>query len=191
MFDINEFKSNIDNRGGFQPNNKFRLLFNAPKLLQAQQTVAEEMRFWMPKVPIPGVKLKIHAVYRYGYGLIENKPVAPIFTTMVILVNADAEGKNWKFFKDWISVICDFNLSSGMTPGNKTYDIPYKSDYVVDMNMVTYDNVGKEIQNIVYREAYPSMIPDIDHAWVIKNSITTFPVEITYLDWYTDRTNVQ
>jgi hypothetical protein len=190
MFDINAFKSNVNARGGFQPSNKFRVLFNAPRLMQTQQSVAREMRFWMPKAPIPGVKLKLHSVYRYGYGLIETKPIAPIFTSVVFMINADAEGKNWKFFKDWVSVICDFNLRTGMTTGNMTYEIPYKADYVVDMSMVTYDNDGREIQSIVYREAYPSMIPDINHSWSNKNLFTSFPVEITFVDWYTERPNV-
>lgn len=194
MFNLDQFRAFVYERGGYQPQNRVEVLFNAPNIMRKLDTFdgvssrkyASEMRFWIAQVPTPGVTLKLHPVLRYGYGIVERKPVAPEFTGMSLLINSDAEGENWNFFKKWISLISPFNLSKGMTSSSDVYDVPYKADYVVDMIVTTYTLDNQEVHKIIYRDVFPVSLPPIEHAWANKDKIVQFPVGFSFIDWYTD-----
>lgn len=193
MFNIDIFRANVNARGGYQPANKHQVIFNSPIGLvdQDSQEVSKEMSFWIKTAPIPGVKLKMHPTYRYGYGVLENKPVSPVFSFIELVVNSDAEGKNLAFFNNWMSLICPFDMSKGMSMDSGNYDVAYKDTYAVQMTIVTYNNSGKEVQRTVLREAHPVSVPDIYHDWGRKDAFIQFPVEICFMDWYSEPINVQ
>lgn len=194
MFNIDEFREIASARGGHQFHNKFDVLIPCPAGLLATNTQsnidAQELKFWVSNAPVPGVSMKLHPVLRYGYGVVENKPMAPVFSTIALNVMADAEGINWRFFKEWLNFISSFDLSNGMSSTGTTWEIPYKAEYAVDMRVRTYDLHSNVIQSIIYRDAFPFTLPNIDFDWGSKDKVVTFPVHFSFFDWY-EETDVQ
>lgn len=207
-FNIQNFLSQVTRRG-LMRNNKFEIEIPIPSSLRGSQYASEisdtanNLKFWCDSGSLPGVELAAHEVRRYGYGPLERMPFAAAFSGsgMPMKVIADGNMSNWFFFQQWMNTIVNFDGREGMNrqtgrigPNPMTnapekfmhaYEISYKRDYVVDVNVNLYDDTGFRAMQITLRNAYPAFLQDIPLNWEDRNSIANFGVVFNFIDWYT------
>jgi len=191
-FNIEEFRSRIATRG-IQKNNKFLVTFNAPLTVKNfsqsfdANNIDRQLRFWTDSASIPGVMLATRQLLRYGYGAMEKKPVSPVFNDISFSIMNDGTTLNLIFFQEWIQYIVQYNASKSMgdtNDGNGVWEIEYKNNYMTDMNVMMFNDSGKQILNIVLREAYPIHVADIPLNWADNSNVQRVPVTFTFMDWY-------
>lgn len=197
-FDINAFQAQIAAHG-IQRTNKFlvripmpRGMLNTP-LFDQHEPTQRNLEFWLCAAPYPGIGLNTHAVMRYGYGAIERKPSSPIFVDSQLMLIADAEGHNRRFFHDWVKMTVNYDMKGGINPqtpvgtvgGNPMapFELSYKREYAVDVNILTFDDAGKQNDSIILQEAYPTLTGEVSLTWG-ENQVMYFPVTMTHMNWY-------
>jgi hypothetical protein len=103
---------------------------------------------------------------------------------------SDGRAAIWTFFQQWIRLIYNYDLSSGLIKPNgvstnmSAMDLSYKSDYAVDVELFVFSETGQQLISVILREAYPLALGDIQLNWGDTNSIAKLPVSFTFFDWY-------
>lgn len=185
-FNINEFKSQITS--GFQRNNKFFVRFIAPPVMRTPSLIntVNKMEFWCDGARIPGVAMGVHPVLRYGYGAMERKPFAPLFTEITMTFLQDGAGDIWTLFYEWMRQINNFDFSRSIARSNinsGVYELNYKDDYATPIEITTFNEGGEISNRIIMREAYPIYMGEVGYNWADPN-ITRLPITFTSADWY-------
>lgn len=195
-FNVEKFKSTTL-KSGFLRENKFEMRFTLPPALlnnpnnvgggNLRQT-AEELSLWCEATTLPGVQLSTTEVRRYGYGVFEKKPYNATFTELSVVLFGDADGKNWKLFRDWINYIfnADVNNQRGGQAANNLFQVNYKkgpTGYATNVDIIVYDDVGKPKITVQLNEAYPVFMGPINLNWGSTNQIMRIPITLTFYTW--------
>lgn len=203
-FNIANFSAVLSEKG-VQKTNKFLVRFSIPfgaASISSTLNTARTLEFWCDSVTLPGFMIQAFPVLRYGYGTVEKKPNQPTFNDVSLSVIGDGKGDNWGFFASWLNFILSFDASNAYnSTGTETVtrgDIPnasmqlaelsYKYEYASDISILTFNDSGSVIHNLVLREAFPIMLGDTQLNWADNNNITRFNVVLTYNDWYLTKT---
>lgn len=198
MFNINNFKSNINDYGTLRSahvavyiffDNRFG--FSVPNSSFAG--MLQDLHFMGEATNIPGVSLATTEIRRHGYGVIEKKPYVPIFTDINVVFRSDKKGELYYFFQTWMKMIVNFdgrasiNSVTGVLPGQSLYEVAYKENYSATIAIYVMDNQGNEPLQIMLTEAYPIFLGEIPLAWQATNDYVKIPVRFTFKDWYLER----
>jgi hypothetical protein len=192
-FNLNRFKAHVEANGILQ-NSKFMVRIPMPNGLEdslASQDFTETARYleyWCEATTLPGLGLNYHEVRRYGYGGIEQRPHAPQFQNLQLQFFSDAEGAIWTFFYNWTKLILNHDLSKGINNRNdigaSVYELAYKHEYAVDIEITLFNQVGDPVIITVIREAFPIDMPHLPLAWADTNTLQTLPITFSFFDWY-------
>lgn len=193
-FNVNDFRAEI-NRKGLLKNNKFFVRMYIPQGMRntGLSSTARFLEFWCESSNIPGVSLSTTEVRRYGYGNVEKKPYVSMNNDITMSFLGDSQGVIWSYFQQWMRLIVNYDMrkgingETGILSGQKPFELAYKDDYVVDIHLSVFDDLGKEAIHVVLREAYPIFIGDIQLNWGDTNSIMRIPVTFTVYDWYNEK----
>jgi len=186
---IDNFSAQIDGIQGQGPQttNRFQLVIPTPKgLLDKGFSTTNELRFWCRSTTMPDIAVALHPVVRYGYGLIENKPSFTKFKDFSVIVMSDSEGMNLRFFHEWLTLINNPYFTEGINTPSDQWEVAYKEDYSVDMNLITYDKSNTPIHNIRYVETFPYIVQPIQLDWGDTNKIMEFSVGFSFMSWSHD-----
>jgi len=191
-FNINTFRAAIQGDQIARPN-LFLVEFNVPPGLVGQGlslATAKVLEYWCEVAAIPDAGFNTYQSPRYGYGNFETRPTINIFGQMSIDVFFDESVQNWKFFSDWMNLICNRNGSQGPVGvaginGALQNELEYRDQYVADVGIYTFDALGQTMQHIILRDAFPVSLGSIRLAWAETNSIMRLPITLSYNDWYT------
>lgn len=207
-FNIDEFKSRLTT--GLLRNNKFVLqLDQLPHGMQGTKYASlypYDLRFYCESVDIPGSILQTNNIKRYGYGPLEKKPYMPAFADCQVVFRSDQEGKVFNFIRQWQALAVNYQMRSSnagqqnaindqngysnpkkglggqaqrlLTP----YELGYKRQYAVGVQIFMYSEDGKSESGIVLREAYPVVIADMPLAWAQTKSYAQLPVAFSFVD---------
>lgn len=63
-------------------------------------------------------------------------------------------------------------------------ELSYKYEYAIDLNILTFNDSGSVIHNVMLRESYPIMLGDLQLNWGDNNNVSRFNLVFTYQDWY-------
>jgi len=201
-FNPEDFQSNLLNRGYVKPN-KFLAFIPLPPGLQQAQIYGENVRdvqFFCEGSNLPGVMLGTYDAHRYSYGAREKRPVTPVVQDSAFTFFADAGGGAsssgnptigtfYDFFTNWIRLISNFDMSRGMaTTGTnainpKPYNLAYKIDYAVNMEVYVFDDTGQPAYAVTLRDAFPLMVQDTRLNWG-ESGIMRIQTIMTYTDWF-------
>ena len=199
-FDIQDFSSQLNAGNGVLRNNKYLVTIPQAQALvgttQGQQ--ASLLQFWADSASIPAAALATADIRRYGYGAVEKKPFAPLFTDVNLTFICDGNAETWNFFYNWISLVCNFRWATtqsgdagggiqdvtGVIPNQHPYELAYKTDYIADAHIQVYDPTGQLQMEIVLREAYPIFLGDLPLNWASTDAYIKIPVTLTFFDWY-------
>ena len=178
VFNINEFKSNLDVNGGLLKNNRFAVLVAKPAILPATYSDLNALRFYAETASIPGMALQSAEQRREGIGNLEKTPWGAAFTDFTVSFRIDQKTKVWNFFQVWMNKIYDFNMSMEGRP-RTYYEMAYKDDYVSFMSVFVYNEIdrGKEpVVTIDFHDAFPISISDMQMNWggadIMKLNVT-------------------
>ena len=191
-FNINNFLSNI-NTNGVMRNNKFLVRIPTPNGFSGQSILNETGKYlelWCESANLPSAMLGTQSIRRYGYGHEEKRPTTIQMSDMSLTFISDGRAAIWAFFQQWIRLIYNYDLSSGLLKNNgvstnmSAMDLSYKSDYAVDIELFVFSETGQQLLSVMLREAYPHTLGDIQLNWADTNNIAKIPVSFTFFDWY-------
>jgi hypothetical protein len=199
-FEIPEFMANLNAQGGVLRNNKFLCIIPmSPGQAGITQAEMTTMQFFCEAANIPAAALATADIRRYGYGPMEKKPYAPLFTDVNLSFICDAKATTWNFFYKWINFINNFRFvpdqkgdsGGGLTqPTNKSkalpYELQYKDAYVSPVSLFVLDQTAPQTPNIgiVLRDAYPTFLGELPLNWGSKDDYIKVPVTLTFIDWF-------
>lgn len=193
-FNINEFKSNIEDYG-YLKTNQFEVLVTPPKILFSRNlnmlgtptSVGEVLyntRYRIEQVRAPGISLMSSDIARYGVGTTQKFPFNAQYQDITFSILVDGYGDAWQFWYNWIKAIFEFNGTESSFYGQgtslPTYTADYKINYSTVMQIVVYDPFGNTIQRINLYDAFPSSLRDIQLAWNDTNDLMRLAVSITF-----------
>lgn len=197
-FNINDFKSAVQNHGGLARNNKYRVMIPIPVVLLSSQdsekttATVRDIEYFADSARAPGIAMSVHPALRYGYGSVERKPFSPLFTDITFTFLCDGKGDIRRYFTRWMKGINNFDLREGITTekfGNQgTYELSYKQEYMVDLSVESYNDAGEVTNKVILREAYPIFVGELGYNWVDPN-FSRLPVTFTMIDWYEEEVN--
>jgi len=215
---MNQFRSYVYDYEGFQKLSKFTLRFQVPQCLQngwtprvnlplpksrvqgapprgipARKSISETTRgleFFCQAADLPGVGMATRPIVRYGYGVVEKKPMCPLFNDMTAIFLADANHVNLKFFHEWIGCIVNYDFSSTiLSQRNPTgiptnlYEVAYTDEYKVEAQFSAWDEAGNETYRMIFRDIFPSAIPESKFS-AEHGQLMQIIVMFCYTDWY-------
>lgn len=178
VFNINEFKSNIDVNGGLLKNNRFAVLLTKPNVIPPTYTDLTALRFYAESASIPGMALQSAELRREGIGNLEKTPWGAAFTDLNVSFRIDQKTKVWNFFQVWMNSIYDYNMDVEGRP--RTYfELAYKDNYVTHLTIFVYNEIDsgkKEVIAIDFIDAFPISISDMQMNWgnadIMKLNVT-------------------
>lgn len=197
-FNIEDFKSTLSKRHGVMRNNRFLVTVRVPNIfLDGEQEEEEDFGLFRDfevycyGVNLPGFQLITHDVKRWTYGMTEKRPFAPNVGPLNLKFYCDNEGKYWRFFQRWLSLVMNHNLEKsinhsalGESVNGLPYELNYKEEYASDVTIRAFDERGNVINRVVCREAFPQQVLDVDYDWGNTNDFARMNVTMPYLDWY-------
>lgn len=191
-FNISDFKAFRDSRSVLRTHD-YLMEIPIPTGLRGSATdqgalveANHSIEFSCESVNFPLTGIYTHGVQRYSYGAIETKPLLPKFGPLQCMFVSDSEAHLYKFFHEWIKTAVNYEFrETQYTNGVATaYEINYKLEYAVDMNLYMYDPHGTLVRHIGFREAYPTDVGDVQLSWGRLNEIVKIPVAFTFFDWH-------
>jgi hypothetical protein len=194
-FNINEFKSNIEDFG-YLKTNQFEVLVTPPPILFGRNLnilgtpfevgrVLYNSRFRIEQVKAPGISLMSSDISRYGIGPTQKQPFNAQYQDTSFSILVDGYGEAWQFWYNWIRTIFEFNGKEsalfGLDGANRfpSYTAEYKENYATTMQIVIYDNFGNAIQRINLYDAFPSSLREVQFTWG-QGDLLRIAVTITY-----------
>lgn len=193
-FNIRDFTSHI-NANGLMRTNKFLVRMPYPIGFDGIPGLTEASRYielWCESASIPGVSIRVTDSRRHGYGPTEKFGSVAEFANVQMTFMSDKNGKMHNFFHTWTKLISnhdarlnDYTRVSGIK-GQRPYEISYKNDYVSDIEILVFDDNGKERMKVFLRDAFPTAVGDIQLNWNDTNDFARIPVSFTFTDFYVE-----
>lgn len=199
-FDIDAFKAQMSHTGTIKTN-KFEVSMNLPEVFDGDEKYAfysgliQGQIMYCDRASIPGLFLQTMKFRRYGYGVLETKPITPTFNDVQLSFISDSGGDNWRFFHKWINKISNSDTSSGIWNGTTErstnrplfpYELGWYDEFVTPIAVSWYNEAGLEVKRIVLNNAYPTAISDIKLDWGDGGDVARFIVNFAILDWFSD-----
>lgn len=197
MFNIEEFRS-YNNLAGNLKTHDFNvripipsgLLDSRPELPTIKTTV-RTFEFSCESTNFPMTGLETYMIRRYGYGVMQRNPVFPTFGPLQCSFICDKNANVHRYFQEWMAIICNYiNIDGINQPTTQVSNIPlgvyelsYRDEYVVDLNLNQFDQTGNNIRSVIFKEAYPIAVGDVNLAWKDQNNLIKIPVVFTYTNW--------
>jgi hypothetical protein len=186
-FSVNEIKSAVNSVGGLAKSSKFMAYFRkSPKEL-TNLNQARILSFMCESASIPGIAYQTDDIRSSGYGNIEKRPYATIYQDATLNFFCDNDGIVINFMHKWLQTVFNFNdrispdaVSNTGLPNN-TFEYP--SEYYGIIELIQYDDTGKQIFGVSLHEAYPINIGEITVDWNNQDTLTKIPVTFTYTYW--------
>lgn len=201
-FNIDNFRSNLS-WGRYQKSTDFTMLIDGlpsglTNIAKSNPRFNETMRdlvFRIEMTSLPGVSMATQEIRRQGIGPIEMKPYSPIFAPHDITVIGDGDGWVHEFFQTWLNLVINFDSGNSKTGTSQInsrqtwYEVSYKDSYKTNLTFVSYNTVGDEIIKVHLLEAYPIFLAPVEMSWSGVNNLVRFPVSLSYVDWYAERSS--
>jgi hypothetical protein len=190
-FNIADFRASINSRGIARPSKFLVRIFAAPGMVGDFDAVVRDMEMWAEATELPVFGLHTGDHPRYGYGPDEKRVVRPIYQDVKLRIISDEHMANWRFFKTWLNLIVESDMSGGIAGGGGAampYEINYKDQYLTGVNIQTFDEFGNLRASVVLRDAFPVALEAIELAWANGEEYMRVPVTIAFTDWYEEPT---
>lgn len=196
-FNINSFKQNISDYG-YLYTNAFEVFIATPQTIfnslvgetgtqVPTQRIAQNLKFRIDQVRIPGSSLMTTDINRYGLGATQKMPINSQFQEVSFSMIADEYGEIWNYWYQWIRAVNDANGTENKLP---TYKVEYKDQYSTVMQIVMYDHYGNAINKVNLFEAFPTSIREIPMSWG-DNQLVKLNIGIAYTNYTLEGSNIE
>lgn len=198
-FDINSFKSELNQNGYIKPHD-YNLLIYLPPIMAGStlfgstgvsasaSSVVPLLSMRVNECRSPLLTLVSSDVSRYGIGPTQKMPHNAQFQDMWISIICDKYGTIWNFWHTWLNSIFSFspiyNAQTG-TPYNSvaSYTTEYKSNYSSNMLLNIYDQMAGTILEFNMSMAFPIQMREVALSWNSQNEIVLLNIDLTYKDY--------
>jgi hypothetical protein len=186
-FNISDFRSSMNNAGVLR-SHSYMIMINPPPSLSEYDTAQLTLR--CDSVNMPGINFMTQdGIYRYGYGPAEVMPYNVMFTPLTMSLMVDRAASQYTFFNLWMNSIFNMNMQGGILPelpseSASPYEVSYKGDYAVTMNMFVYNETADKVIELTFQEAYPLLMQDTPLAWGEQQNIIRLQISMAYKTFY-------
>jgi len=181
-FNINEFKTDIQDRG-YIKTNLFEVLV-APRPNNNDPNFTRHMAHRIEAVRAPGIQFMNADINRYGVGPSQKQPFNAQFNDISFTILCDNYGDIWQYWHDWLNAIYQFTPvatpGSGSVNSQANYNVGYKDTYSTTISIVIYDVGGSVVKRIDMYQAFPTSIREIPLNWEDNNNLLKLGVSVTY-----------
>jgi len=209
MFNVSQFKENIK-KEGYLLNSKFRVIISPPKALagvitlmngasvNANQITDNLLPYRAVAVKTPAVTIETDQVNRYGVGPRQAMPINANYSEgMSITFIGDRQGQIWSFWYLWINSVFGFaGIDNGNSGGSTTvmntkpsYQVEYKENIAVSINVEIFDEQGKLVQRINMYDAFPTSMNENEMSWD-DNTLSRITVNLACKEYTIERINI-
>lgn len=206
-FNINTFRSIVAPTDVLRKN-RFRVRFNMPMGLlndfkgdfQYNVQNVREVEYWADGTSIPTQGLAKGQSYRYGYGVAEQRPFSKTYTECNISFIVDSYAEKWKFFDRWMNMVFNSDMAEGINERTEAasmgffgergvsayepYQLAYKDEYITDVRVEVFNQLGDIVLVTVLRDAFPSGMAAMDFNWKDNNSAQNLHVQFSFTDMF-------
>jgi hypothetical protein len=184
-FSISDFRSSM-NSAGVLRSHSYMIMINPPPSLSEYDTAQLTLR--CDSVNMPGINFMTQdGIYRYGYGPAEVMPYNVMFTPVTMSLMVDRAASQYTFFNLWMNSIFDMNMQGGIlgrSADSSPYEVAYKEDYAVTMNMFVFNETADKVIELTFQEAYPLLMQDTPLAWGEQQNIIRLQISMAYKTFY-------
>ena len=169
MFNVNEFKAELNKQNGLAQPNKFRMLITGGVLKNSR---ARALALLINRASIPGRGLATNEIRTHGP--IRKMPYNSTYKDLQISVYCTNDGLFPRdLFMDWQNAIVD----------TTTGQVNYYEQYVSDIELETFDEEGNINFSCKFIDAYPVIVDEMSLDWGATNTYQNLNVTFTYRKW--------
>ena len=169
-FDINRFKSEINNQGSLAQPNKFRMIISGNVL---GSSAARALAFLINQTIIPGRNLTTNEIRTHGP--IRKAPYVSLYDDLQVSIYCTNNNLFPRdLFEEWQSSI--INTHTG--------NVSYYDQYVSDILLEQYNDRGDVIYAIKFIDAYPVLIAPLTLDLSATGAFHNLQVTFTYRKWH-------
>lgn len=190
MFNINEFKSRLDDFGGPSRTGLFVAEFYGSNP-DGSRINDESLRFFCKSITMPGINFSVMDYSPRNFGMPESVPVGFGATALNALFIMDSDHQIMTFFHEWAQNVGNYNALDGFYQGNPrsnnqlAYEFNYKEDYALSMIIRHFstgpDSIGyMNSYECVLNGVYPTEISPVNLSWETASDPATLSVNLTY-----------
>lgn len=176
-FSINDIRSAINSYGGVARSNRFEVNITPPPFINSR--VSSDLRFFAAGAVVPAFGLQTGEIMHNGFGVLEKRPVMPIFEDAQLTFICDEDGAVIDFFREWVTYINPFMVDGG----NERDTFAFPADYSTVIDITTFKTDGEETLTYSLQQAYPISIGSVPINWQDQNTLMLLPVNIAFHSW--------
>jgi len=179
-FDIEQFRSKINEFSGIAPSSRFTVsIFSSnPKLRSIANK--EALEFLAFAVDIPGMKFSPDLVMLNGYGRINEVPLRVDTNNSAISFYVDNEALVYNFFYVWMNMVSNIDGKFYRNGGGNGFDeMAYAEDYYCDV-VINYYGYNNSIMRVELYDAFPIELSGIGLDWNDQNTLTSCQATIGF-----------
>lgn len=168
-FNISQFRENL--YVGLGRAALFEVIFTIPPAVTFSSDVlkdADNLRLKCFSAEIPGVN--INTFEHRDYGLTHNIAYGKLYAEANFGLIMSADYREMRHFDEWMKFIYK----------DDTNNVAYYNDYIADITIKTFNEVGDESLVITLEEAYPKTINPIALSWEERDSFSRADVTMVY-----------
>lgn len=191
-FNINEFRSKIDQYKGLSNTNTFLFVITPSQKLSQNLGLSDnpnlmdiqDLKFFCSSVKLPGMRTDTVAYRPNAFGKPETRPSGLNFGELDGMFFIDSDKKVLSFFHAWMQQIVNYDTSGGqlsqvndMLP----YEIAYREDYVASAEIYFFaPNIPDNYYTYRFDTVFPISVGDMSLSWETTNSIAMLPVAFSF-----------
>lgn len=195
-FNIQEFKSKMDQYGGPARTNLFTVQLAASN---SSFTPNADLRFFCKTVALPSVSLETLDIKPNNIGMSQSMPTGITNDAVECIFMLDSNHQILSFFHEWMQNIVNYDMSNGSLAPNARdnqhmpYEINYKkgsSGYSMRMVISMYSSTNAQnYYECVLDDVYPKQVGSLNLSWEENDTPATLPVSFSYSSMKMSGTN--
>ena len=186
-FNVDDMLGVISGLGGLTKSSKFLVRIIPPRSLFGLG--GRYLEFLCDSTTLPGLSWQTDEIRMTGYGNIEKRPYASVFTEVPLTFFNDSDGRVLRFFHQWMQSVYNFNENTNPNATAKNLfnnTFAYPQEYYGNVEIYHFDDSGVNIISYILVEAYPTEIGDIAMDWNQDSTLVKIPIRFSYTYWFAE-----
>ena len=192
-FNIGTFKGEMTKANGLARANRYMVTIRpGPKFWGIGSDAIQPLRFFCDNVNIPGASVIPVDHRRQGIGPFDRRASSIVPAEISASFMLDARGRNLQFFQDWVNNIIYMgpqtsNIATHVSGAGMAFgELRYRSEYVCEMDVETYDMAANKINTLTAYEVWPSQLGDVTLGWAQNDEVARVTINFQLQRWVTE-----
>ena len=192
-FNIGTFKGQMTKANGLARANRYMVTIRpGPNFWGLGNDAIGPLRFFCDNVNIPGASIIPIDHKRQGIGPFDRRASAIVPAEISASFMLDARGRNLQFFQDWISNTVymgpkNNNIATHVSDAGLAFgEMRYRSEYICEMDIETYDMAANKINTLTAYEVWPSQLGDVTLGWAQNDEVARVTINFQLQRWVTE-----